>query len=273
VHYLPWERSRGQNGSQYIGIIDSPVEKEAIGEVKDLKSQEFLQLLVPGPKTKWNKEIDHKPEASELLCCESHVCDGNTSGGAQGLENRPLDNFHRSEGCFHIPIKRSSRKYLRFLALNRVWQYKVLCFGLKTAHCLVTRTIQPLAVWVSSQGIQVHVYIDCWLVVAKDRQTWLVRTRKGLKKSLELGWFINTEKSCLNPTQKFTFLGMACNTEQNFEQPTAKRIAGIATAVQNIITEQRTSPWLLLSLIGRMISVGQLLPFPKLERRPLQYLS
>jgi hypothetical protein len=65
---------------------------------------------------------------------------------------------------------------------------------------------------------------------------------------------------------------MACNTEKNFVQPTAKTITGIATAVQNILTEERTSPRLLLSLIDRMISGGQLLPLAKLERRPLQYL-
>ena len=76
----------------------------------------------------------------------------------------------------HIPIKRSSRKYLRFLAINRVWQYKVLCFGLKTAPCLFTRAFQSLAVWAGSQGIQIHVFIDVWLIVAKDRQTLLVQT-------------------------------------------------------------------------------------------------
>jgi hypothetical protein len=65
---------------------------------------------------------------------------------------------------------------------------------------------------------------------------------------------------------------MACNTEKSFVQPIAKRITGTATAVQNILTEKRTSLRLLLSLIGRMISVVQLLPLAKLERRPLQYL-
>jgi hypothetical protein len=80
------------------------------------------------------------------------------------------------DAYFHIPIKRSSRKYLRFLAINRVWQYKVLCFGLKTAPCLFTRAFQSLAVWAGSQGIQIHVFIDVWLIVAKDRQTLLVQT-------------------------------------------------------------------------------------------------
>jgi hypothetical protein len=273
AHYPPWERSRGQNDSQYIGIIDSLVEKEAIEEVKDLRSPGFYSssFLVPKPNGTKRKIINLKP-LNYFVVSHKFVMETPQAVLKALRIGHWATSIDLKDAYFHIPIKRSSRKYLRFLAVNKVWQYKVLCFGLKTAPCLFTRAIQPLAVWARSQGIQIHVYIDDWLIVAKDRQTLLVQTQKVLKKALELGWIVNAEKSCLVPTQNFTFLGMACNTEKNFVQPTAKRITGIATAVQNILTEKRTSPRLLLSLIGRMISVGQLLPLAKLERRPLQYL-
>ncbi len=60
------------------------------------------------------------------------------------------------DAYFHIPIEEKSRKYLRFMALDKVWQYRVLCFGIKTAPHLFTRAIEPLTAWARSQGIQIH---------------------------------------------------------------------------------------------------------------------
>ena len=43
------------------------------------------------------------------------------------------------DAYLQIPIHPDSRKYLRFMAFEKVYQFKVLCFGLSTAPQVITR--------------------------------------------------------------------------------------------------------------------------------------
>jgi hypothetical protein len=158
------------------------------------------------------------------------------------------------------------------MALGKVWQYKVLCFGLKTAPHLFTRTVEPLAVWARGQGIHIHVYLDDWLILAEDEETLKLQTQRVLVKAQELGWLVNRKKSSLIPSRQFAFLGMQINTLNNTVQPVQKRVDKLAQAVENLLTKIHTTPRKLQSLIGCMVSVADLVPYAKLERRPLQFV-
>jgi hypothetical protein len=269
----PWERFRGQNDPQYRDILDTLLKKRAIERVLDPWSPGFYSssFLVPKPNGTKRKIINLKG-LNKFVVSQKFSMETPQSVLKAMRPGQWAASIDLQDAYFHIGIKQSSRKYLRFLALDQIWQYRVLCFGLKTAPHLFTRAILPLAVWARSQGIQIHVYIDDWLILAENRELLIIQTQKVVQKAQELGWVVNKEKSQLTPTRQFSFLGMTCNTEQNTVRPTEKRITGIALAVQEIRTQQVTSPRLLLSLIGRMISVGEILPYAKLERRPLQYL-
>ncbi len=86
------------------------------------------------------------------------------------------------------------------MALNKVWQYRVLCFGLTTAPHLFTRMVhvEPLAVGARGQGIHIHVDLDDWFILAKDEETLRLQTQNVLSKARKI--FSNT-------LQKVRFLG------------------------------------------------------------------
>ena len=50
------------------------------------------------------------------------------------------------DAYLQIPIHPDSHKYLRFVALNQVFQFKALCFGLSTAPQVFTRVMAPVSV-------------------------------------------------------------------------------------------------------------------------------
>jgi hypothetical protein len=161
-----------------------------------------------------------------------------------------------------ISIKESSRKYLRFMALNKVWQYRVLCFGLTTAPHLFTRVVEPLAIWARSQGIHIHVYPDDWLILAEEEETLHQHTQKVLSKARELGWIVNLQKSALKPSRKFDFLGMEIDTAQNSVRPVQKRLDLLTQAIQEFLTKTHMSPRQVMILVedgvnGRIDSVRQ----------------
>ena len=66
----------------------------------------------------------------------------------------------------HIPIHKSSRKYLRFAIDNIVYQYRALPMGLTSSARVFTKVIKAVQGLVQVEGIDLHQYLDDWLVRA-----------------------------------------------------------------------------------------------------------
>ena len=90
---------------------------------------------------------------------------------------------------FHVPIHPSSRKYLRFAFENKVYQFRVLPFGLNTAPQVFTRLGHTVTAYLHRQGVSVIPYLDDWLVHHPDRQI-LLRHQALLIDMLDLVGFI-----------------------------------------------------------------------------------
>ena len=63
-----------------------------------------------------------------------------------------------------------SRKFLRFVACGKVYQFKVLCFGLSTAPQVFTWVMAPVSAFLHRTGIRLHRYLDDWLIQASSRE-------------------------------------------------------------------------------------------------------
>ena len=111
------------------------------------------------------------------------------------------------DAYFHIPIKPAFRKFLRFTVGREVFQFKALPFGLTSAPREFTRVTSTLASIVHRKGINLHLYLDDWLLRARSFEGCLQQTREVVQDTTDLGFIVNPEKSNLVPTQKFSFLG------------------------------------------------------------------
>jgi len=80
-----------------------------------------------------------------------------------------LASLDLKDAYFHVPIFPSHRKFLRFAFLNRVYQFRVLSFGLNTAPRVFTKVLAPVIGFLHSQGVYVYPYLDDCLIVAKSR--------------------------------------------------------------------------------------------------------
>ena len=58
-----------------------------------------------------------------------------------------------------------------------------------------------------SRGIRLHQYLDNWLIRAQSQEEAKVNIQTVVDLTQSLGWIINQEKSELNPTQVFSFVG------------------------------------------------------------------
>jgi hypothetical protein len=97
-----------------------------------------------------------------------------------------LASLDLKDACFHVPIFPKHVPFLRFESLGRVFQCKVLPFGLSTALRIVAKSRDQL-----NQSVQL-----CLSVL--DRA----------------GFLINYKKSHLQPVQRILFLGMELDSIQ-----------------------------------------------------------
>ena len=112
------------------------------------------------------------------------------------------------EAYLQIPVHPDSRRFLRFVALGRVYQFSALCFGLSTAPQVFSRVMAPVSAILHSWGIRMRRYLDDWLVQSSSRDALLHDLQVVLSLCKELGIVVNPSKSRLVPSQVVQYLGV-----------------------------------------------------------------
>ena len=91
------------------------------------------------------------------------------------------------DAYLQIPIHPASRRYLRFTAGGKTWQFRVLCLGLSTAPQVFTRVMAPVSGFLHQLGIRMLRYLDDWLILASSQEEACWARDKVLSLCQELG--------------------------------------------------------------------------------------
>jgi len=85
-------------------------------------------------------------------------------------------------------------------------------FGLNIGPLSFTRLTKSILKELHVKGIQVLVYLDNWLIWAKSKEECEWAKRLTLKGILKRGFLVNREKSSLDPSQTFVWIGLQWET-------------------------------------------------------------
>ena len=188
----------------------------------------LIQQYVYGPEEKRRDAAHHQPQVLEQHCREGEVQDGNPAGHQVGTPTGRLGHLDRlKDAYFHIPIKPTFRKFLRFTVGTEVFQFKALPFGLTSEPREFTRVTATLASIVHRKGINLHLHLDDWLLRARSFEECLQQTRDVVQEMTDLGFIVNPEKFDLVLTQKFSFLGEDFDLVEGLVRPTLEKVAKI----------------------------------------------
>ena len=211
LRQIPWEIRSPQDPKEVLGMreqITIMLQKNAITEVPPdspgFYSNVFLVRKASGG---WRPVIDLKNLNAHIHAPRFRMF--TTSSVLSSLEKGDYAfKIDLQDAYFHVPIHPSSRKYLRFAFENKVYQFRVLPFGLNTAPQVFTRLGHTVTAYLHRQGVSVIPYLDDWLVHHPDRQI-LLRHQALLIDTLDLvGFILNRKKSELDLTQDLQFLGI-----------------------------------------------------------------
>ena len=174
------------------------------------------------------------------------------------------------DAYLQIPIHPSSRRYLRFMAGGRAWQFRVLCFGFSTAPQVFTRVMAPVAVFLHRLGVRVLRYLDDWLILASSYEDALRARDIVLDLCLDLGIWVNLGKSSLEPSQIVTYLGIKIDSQIFRASATPVRIERFFSITEEFLSsrEQSAKSWRIL--LGHLASLAHLVPGGMLRMRALQ---
>ena len=116
------------------------------------------------------------------------------------------------------------------------------------------------------EGRNLFQYLDDWLGDAENQAVARQRARALIELCQTLGFIINYEKSELEPTQSFDFVGMHIDLRVAMVFITPKNLQKVISAVELMLGSptHRAHQW--LKLIGTLTSQELHLPFRKLHK-------
>lgn len=174
------------------------------------------------------------------------------------------------DAYFHVLIHRRDRKCLRFQWAGQTLQFRALPFGLSLAPWIFTKVVREYLLSLRSQGIRIRAFLDDWLLQAASRSLCSQHVKIALDRAISLGFRPNYQKSELEPSQHFTFVGMRFDTVSMMVGPSLDRLNRFSSFLQRLLGQDFASARELDSLLGQMESMSSLLVLGRLHKRPLQ---
>ncbi|KAI2652499.1 ORF V: Enzymatic polyprotein [Labeo rohita] len=178
---------------------------------------------------------------------------------------------HRPEGrllsCSILP---RHRPFLRFAFEGRVYQYKVLPFGLSLSPRVFTKVAEGALTPLWRKGIRILNYLDDWLIIAHSRDLLCEHRDLVLRHLSHLGLRVNREKSKLSPVQRISFLGMELDSVNMTACLTNERTQSVLNCLKLFRHKTAVPLKTFQRLLGHMAAAAAVTPLGLLHMRPLQ---
>ena len=162
-----------------------------------------------------------------------------------------------------VPIHRAHQKYLRFWLGGRLWQFKVLPFGLSSAPQTFTKLMKPVVSTLRKLGFRLILYLDDMLMMAHSKE----EARKGLAAAMELlcslGFIINVKKSVFTPARTIAFLGFSLDSASMTISLPQHKLKEIRRSAGQLLRQQSMPARQLARLLGMIVAAHPaVLPAP-----------
>ena len=222
--------------------LHSLLQKQVVEKVRVQSSLRFYNRLfiVPKPNQKWRPILDLSA-LNRFFKVKTFKMETPESIRLSLQPGEWVTSLNFSDAYFHIPITPSSRKILRFYYQDQTFQFRALPFGLSTAPMEFTIVVKEVKLMAQARNIQMHQYLDDWLIQARDRDTCFQNTQTLLALCQELGWVVNLKKSELEPKQIFNFVGYQYDLVQGVVRLTPERWEALNSKITSLLKRTNCS--------------------------------
>ena len=250
-------------------LIEDLVKSGAISKVEASEDQHVYRVFsVPKKNGKERFIIDLSPLNLQIKKVHFRMEDSQFIKSMIS-KNDFMASIDLADAFFSIPLHESSKKYICFDFNGTRYSYNVIPFGLTSSPRVFSKILKPAISHLRAQGIKLSSYLDDIIIVAPDPNSLKAHLDVTIDLLLNLGFFINYEKSILSPSQTLNHLGYLWNScDLNISIPVDK-ILKIRKYAHFILNNQ-TSIRNISSFLGTVVSMGIGFPLSPLYYRALQ---
>ena len=139
------------------------------------------------------------------------------------------------DAYFCFPLKKESRKYVRFQWEGTLYEFLCLCFGLGSASLILTKILKVPISLLRRLQILVIIYLGDMLLMSQTLalEELLMSRDTMIFLLTQLGFVINLKKSVLVPVQQIEFLGLEIDSVEMKLFLPQRKVAEIAQMSQN----------------------------------------
>ena len=267
----PQEYKIGQEEQVAVELLKLQ-EKEAIEEVLPPYGPGFYNLLFVVPKQPegWRPVLNVRA-LNEYVTKVNFKMETSSTVQVALADAKWAVTLDLKDAFFHIPMHPKARPFLRFMSQNKVWQFKVLPFGLTVAPFLFTWVMRPVVKELRRQGIRVHIYLDNMIIFHTDETTLRHHRDTALTLLQELGFHINWGKSQLVPVSTIVYLGMEFTLKSSLVRPPMDKCLEIKELAQKFMDNAYMTARQWSILLGKLAFLATMVPQGRLHQRELQF--
>jgi hypothetical protein len=174
------------------------------------------------------------------------------------------------DAYLHVPIHQRHRLFLKFCHRGKIFQFRVLPFGLSTAPRTFTLITRPIIANCRRQGIRLALYLDDGLVLAASKSKAEEAGAKVMDQLQKLGFVINWKKSSLKPVQKWQFLGLEWDAKQLSVGLPADKIEDIRMKARALGLAKQPTCRMIQRFLGSANFAAMAVPLGRLHLRAIQ---
>ena len=172
-------------------------------------SSRLLLLAIPCTKKEWKVTPSYRSFFTEPVHKETTIkMETDKSVRLSIVSNNWAISIDLTDAYLHIPIQPQSRKYLRFVYEDQIFQFTALTFRMSLSPWIFTKLVKIIALHLCQHAISVFPYLENWLIKDLICYRLLSQTKYCLQVVKDLGFIPNLKQSELIPAQNFTFIGM-----------------------------------------------------------------
>ena len=252
--------------------VSEMLEKGAIHLVTDNSLGFYSRIfMVPKQGGKWRPVIDLSV-LNKFIRKESFKMETPELIRSSFVEGEWVTSIDLKDAYFHVPVALKFRKYMRFMIDDKVYEFLSMPFGLSTAPKIFTTIVVEFKKVAMTRGFNLNQYLDDWInrdlsqVIAQNR-IWQL-----LQLVVYLGFLPNYDKSSLEPSQQFDFLGGSYDLLKQTVKPTVKRVGKILAITDTFQNSKFRTVRQFMSLIGLLIAtMNQVDKMGRMHIRPIQW--
>ena len=260
-----------QKRQALLNAVQELQEKQAVERCQVVEPAFFAHLfVVPKKSGGWRPVIDLSL-LNKFLAVPHFKMETVQSIRAQLQQGEYVVLLDLQDAYFHIPIRQKFQKFLKFCLMGIVYKFLALCFGLATAPRVFTMVMRSVVKFVRKLGMMLHAYLDDWLLRNRSPEVLRAQLKKLLDLLDRLGILVNFSKSHLTPRQIFVFLGVKFDLVRALVFPTVEALSKVKVWIEYFHTVTDVPARALLSFLGLLNHLGDLVPLGRLNVRPLQW--